>query len=229
MRRLVRSLLIPFALAAAPAPARADEANLSKAANDSLGAVSRLIVAQRGYEMALKSGDAILLLVSIRLARGVVLRSPVAWDRQTEGEAPTDQPKGKDAAPDPASSAALVIVQNFAGDDPDLQDLVYDLDAQLPHSRKETAVAIAADLGVGQIDHWRMPLFGEVPAEIGLIGDGDGPLSLTILDDAGLPVCRVPESPDPGFCAFTPARNGFFTVTVENLGNAENRYRLLGN
>lgn len=229
MRRLVRSLLIPFALAAAPAPARADEANLSKAANDSLGAVSRLIVAQRGYEMALKSGDAILLLVSIRLARGVVLRSPVAWDRQTEGEAPADQPKGKDAAPDPASSAALVIVQNFAGDDPDLQDLVYDLDAQLPHSRKETAVAIAADLSVGQVDHWRMPLFGEVPAEIGLIGDGDGPLSLTIFDDAGLPVCRVPESPDPGFCAFTPARNGFFTVTVENLGNAENRYRLLGN
>ena len=229
MRRLVRSLLIPFALAAAPAPARADEANLSKAANDSLGAVSRLIVAQRGYEMALKSGDAILLLVSIRLARGVVLRSPVAWERQTEGEAPADQPKGKDAAPDPASSAALVIVQNFAGDDPDLQDLVYDLDAQLPQSRKETAVAIAADLGVGQVDHWRLPLFGEVPAEIGLIGDGDGPLSLTILDDAGLPVCRVPESPDPGFCAFTPARNGFFTVTVENLGNAENRYRLLGN
>ena len=229
MRRLVRSLLIPFALAAAPAPARADEANLSKAANDSLGAVSRLIVAQRGYEMALKSGDAILLLVSIRLARGVVLRSPVAWDRQTEGEAPADQPKGKDAAPDPASSAALVIVQNFAGDDPDLQDQVYDLDAQLPQSRKETAVEIAADLGVGQVDHWRLPLFGEVPAEIGLIGDGDGPLSLTITDEGGATACALPASFEPGLCRFIPARNGFFTVTVRNGGASESHYRLLGN
>ena len=229
MRRLVRSLLIPFALAAAPAPARADEANLSKAANDSLGAVSRLIVAQRGYEMALKSGDAILLLVAIRLARGVVLRSPTAWERETEGEAPADQPKGKDAAPDPASSAALVIVQNFAGDDPDLQDLVYDLDAQLPQSRKETAVAIEADLGVGQVDHWRMPLFGEVPAEIGLIGDGDGPLSLTITDESGATICALPASPEPGFCRFIPARNGFFTVMVRNGGASESHYRLLGN
>ena len=229
MRRLVRSLLILSALVATPAAVRAEEANLSDAANDSLGAVSRLIAAQRGYEMALKSGDAILLLVSIRLARGVVLRSPIAWDRQTESEAPADQPKGKDAAPDPASSAALVIVQNFAGDDPDLQDLVYDLDAQLPQSRKETAVAIAADLGVGQVDHWRLPLFGEVPAEIGLIGDGDGPLSLTITDEGGATVCLLPASPESGLCRFIPARNGFFTVMVRNGGASESHYRLLGN
>ena len=45
----------------------------------------------------------------------MVLRSPVAWDRQTEGEAPADQPKGKYAAPDPASSAALVIVLEVDG------------------------------------------------------------------------------------------------------------------
>ena len=229
MRRLVRRLLILSALAATPASVWADDANLSKTANDSLGAVSRLVVAQRGYEMALKSGDAILLLVAIRLARGVVLRSPIAWERVTEGEAPADQPKGRDAAPDPASSAALVIVQNFAGDDPDLQDLVYDLDAQLPQSRKETAVAMDADLGVGQVDRWRMALFGEVPAEIGLIGDGDGPLSLSITDETGPTVCALAASPEPGFCRFIPARNGFFTVTIRNDGPAESHYRLLGN
>lgn len=229
MRRLLPSLLILSALAAIPAPARADAANLSEAANDNLGAVSLLITAQRGYEMALKSGDPVLLLVSVRLARGVVLRPPTSWIRVTEGETPADQPEGKDGAPDPASSAAIVIVQNFAGDDPDMQDLVYDLDAQLPQGRKETAVATDADLGIGQVDHWRMPLFGEIPAEIGLIGDGDTALSLTVTDEGGFSVCALAASLEPGLCRFTPARNGFFTITIRNFGDARNSYRLLGN
>lgn len=208
---------------------RADEANLLHAAKGAAGAVSQLITAQRGYEMALKSGDPTLLLVSVRLARGVLLRAPTAWERQTEGEAPADQPKGKEGAPDPANPAAVVIVQNFAGEDPGLQDYVYDLDAQLPQGRRKTVVASDAVLGSGQSDHWRMPLSGAVPAEIGLIGDGDTPLSLVVTDDAERPVCALAPSPEPGLCAFTPARNGFFTVTVRNQGRAENSYRLLGN
>ena len=174
--------------------AKAEEANLSQTRNGGPGAVSQLITAQRGYEMALKSGDPLLLLASVRLARGVVLRAPTAWERVTEGEAPVDQPKGKEGAPDPASSTAVVIAQNFAGDDPNLQDFVYDLDAQLPNSRKETVIAADAILGSGQKDTWRMPLSGAVPAEIGVIGDSDTSLSLTITDEAGLPICTLPPS-----------------------------------
>lgn len=211
------------------ASALAEEANLSQTEEGRPGAVAHLITAQRGYEMALKSGDPILLLASVRLARGVVLRAPTAWEKVTEGEAPADPPNGKEGAPDPASATAAVIVQNFAGDDPNLQDYVYDLDAQLPNSRKETSIAADAGLGSGQRDIWRMPLSGAVPAEVGLIGDGDTSLSLTITDEAGLPVCALPPSPEPGLCAFTPARNGFFTVTIENTGAAENTYRLLSN
>ncbi len=226
---MLRPALIFLPLISLAAVAGADEANISRTQNGAPGAVSQLITAQRGYEMALKSGDPILLLASVRLARGVVLRMPMSWERVTEGEAPADQPQGKEGAPDPASSTAVVIVQNFAGDDPNLQDYVYDLDAQLPNGRKETAIAADAVLGAGQQDSWRMPLSGAVPAEIGLIGDGDTSLSLTITDEAGLPVCTLPPSPEPGLCAFTPARNGFFTIVVENLGAAENSYRLLSN
>lgn len=229
MRRLAQTLLILGALIVAGPSVLAEEANLSQAPNAAPGAVSQLIAAQLGYEMALKSGEPVLLLVSVRLARSVVLRPPTLWDRATEGDAPEDQPKGKKGAPDPASSAAVVIVQTFAGDDPNLQDLVYDLDAQLPQGRKETAVAADASLGAGQIDRWRMPLSGEVPAEIGLIGDGDGPLSLTITDETDALICALPASVEPSLCRFTPARNGFFTVTIRNEGTAENSYRLLAN
>ena len=96
--------LIPLANAA-----RADEANLSHTVDGAPGAVSHLITAQRGYEMALKSGDPILLLAAVRLARGVILRKPTSWQKVTEGEASADQPKGKDGAPDPASSTAVEI------------------------------------------------------------------------------------------------------------------------
>lgn len=222
---MFRAALIFLCLTSAPT--LAEEANLSRTEEGRPGAVAQLITAQRGYEMALKSGDPILLLAAVRLARGVVLRAPTAWERVTEGEAPPDQPKGKDGASDPASPTAVVIVQNFAGEDPNLQDYVYDLDAQLPNSRKATAIAADAALGGGQGDSWRMPLSGAVPAEVGLIGDGDSPLSLTVLDEAGLTVCTLPPSHEPGLCAFTPARNGFFTVTIRNLGEVENRYRLL--
>ena len=224
-----RHALILLSLIALATVAGAQEANLSETPGGTPGAVAQMIAAQRGYEMALKSGDPILLLAAVRLARGVVLRAPTAWDRATEGEAPAAQPKGKDAAPDPASSTAVVIVQNFAGDDPDLQDYVYDLDAQLPQGRKATAIATDAVLGTGQVDHWRMPLSGMVPAEIGLVSDGDTAMALTITDEAGLPVCSLPASPEPALCAFTPARNGFFTVTITNQGSGENSYRLLAN
>lgn len=226
MSRLALSVMIFLSAGTA---VRAEEANVTEDQGGASGAVHQLVTAQRGYEMALKSGDVLLLLASVRLARGVVVRPPTSWERVTEGEAPADQPLGKDAAPDPSSATAVAIVQTFAGDDPALQDLVYDLDAQLPHSRKATVVATEAELGVGQVDHWRMPFFGAVPAEVGLIGDGDGPLSLTVTDEAGKLVCVLPPSSEPGLCPFRPARNGFFTITVGNDGLTQNSYRLLGN
>ena len=224
-----RTALIFLSLIALATAAGAEEANVTQTQNGAPGAVAQMITAQRGYEMALKSGDPILLLASVRLARGVVLRAPTAWERATEGEAPADQPQGTEGAPDPASSTAVAIVQNFAGDDPNLQDYVYDLDAQLPQGRKAIAIATDAVLAAGQIDHWRMPLSGMVPAEIGLVGDGDTGMALTITDETGLPVCSLPASPEPALCAFTPARNGFFTVTITNQGSGENSYRLLAN
>jgi hypothetical protein len=221
--------LAALILALSLSPAWAEEPNLSATATGTPGSASRLILAQRAYQAALNSGDTITLLAAIRLARSVSLRAPTAWEKTTTGEAPADQSTGRDAPPDPASARAIAIAQGLAGEDPDLQDLVYDLDAQLPHARRPTATITDATLGGGQTDTWRMPLFGEVQAEIGLIGDSDSPLSLTIEDDTGAIVCALPDSFGPGLCRIIPARNGFFTVKVWNLGSVQNSYQLIGN
>jgi hypothetical protein len=51
-----------------------------------------------------------------------------------------------------------------------------------------------------------MPLFnGLQPAEMGLIGDGDGPLSLTVTDEGGARSASCLQAPSPALCTFTPA------------------------
>lgn len=229
MPRVALPPFLVLLLALSAHAVRAEDANLTTNATGAAGSATRLVVAQKAYELALESGDTILLLAAIRLARGVSVRAPTAWEKTTPKEVPADEPKGCTAAPDPASDNAIQIVQGLAGEDPDLQDLVYDLDAQLPQSDVETAIVSVSDLGGGQVDSWRMALSGSVLTEIGLIGDGDSPLAVSVTDESGNPVCTMPAGVAPALCRFTPARNGFFTVTVQNAGAVENSYRLIGN
>lgn len=223
---LSRSFLL---FACLTAPLHAQEANLSADPQGAPGSVAQLILAQRAYQAALTQGEALALLAAIRLARGVTQRPATGWTLTTDGKPAPDAPPGQPAAPDPAGEDAMAIARNLAGEDPDLQDLVYALDAQLPDAHQDTAVVATSDLGPGQTDTWTLPLFGEVTAEIGLVGDGDGPLGLTVTGESGAVVCTRPAGTGPALCSLTPARNGFFTVTVANAGGMVNSYRLLGN
>jgi hypothetical protein len=210
-------------------PASAEAQNLMTGEKAAPGAASQLALAQRAFRQAMKSGDPILLLAAIRLARGITTRPAPAWQRLTEVEpfpVPAPEPDGP---PDPGSAAALAVLQGLATDDPDLQDLAYDLDAQLPHGRLPVATIVRSGLASGAEDEWRVPLSGAVPAEIALIGDGGGPLGLTVTDDSGAVVCTRPPAIDPALCRFTPARNGFFILQVSNAGPEWNSYQLVGN
>lgn len=221
---------VPFlaALLCASSPALADPANVALARSGTDGAAGRLILAQQSYLAAMDEGDPILLLAAIRLARSVTVRPPTGWTRTTSDEGAADQDIGRSAAPDPASPQVLAIAQALAGEDITLQDIAYDLDAQRPHGRQPTAIRAEAALAGGQTDSWRIALSGDVPAELGLIGDGDGALGLTVTDDTGSIVCALPPGLAPALCRFTPARNGFFTVEIRNLGQVQNSYQLVG-
>jgi hypothetical protein len=224
--RLAATLLALFLCA--PTSASSDAANAAVARAGAPGPAARLVLAQDSYATAMSSGDALMLLAAIRLARGVTLRPPTGWTLTTSGDAREAQPDVRAAPPDPASVQVIAIVQALAGEDPSLQDLVYDLDAQLPHHRSTTAIEALSDLDPGRTDSWRMAFSGQVAVELGLIGDGDAPLSFTVTDEAGDIVCARAPALDPGLCRFTPARNGFFTVTIQNVGAVRNSYRLIG-
>jgi hypothetical protein len=220
--------LLPFLLILA-IPALAEEPNLSANQQGEPGSAAQLVLAQRIYRAALETGEALPLLTAIHLARAVTLRAATGWEKTTTGKSPADPAPGSLSAPDPAAETALTILRNLAGDDPDLQDLVFDLDAQVPGGRAFTAVEVRSDLAPGQTDDWRLPLFGEVSAEIGLIGAGDSPLQLTIRDEGGTTVCARAATTQPVLCQLTPSRNGFFTVSIANAGKTAGSYRLIGN
>ena len=55
------------------------------------------------------------------------------------------------------------------------------------------------------------------------------PSSVSVTDEAGAVVCTRPPTLDPALCRFTPARNGFFTVHIQNEGVEAGGYLLVGN
>ncbi len=211
------------------APALADVPNLAQDGPATTGAAAQLVLAQRVFRQAQATGDPVLLLTAIRLARGVTTRLAPGWTLVKEREPLPPEPPAFDGPPNPGSAESFAILQGLAVDDPDLQDLAYDLTAQVPQTRKPVASIAPGGLGAGNQDEWRMPLSGSAPAEIALLGDGGGPLGLTVTDDTGTVICAHPPSVDPALCRFTPARNGFFTVQVTNAGAEWNSYQLVGN
>lgn len=221
-----RAAVIPLILVLAMTEAHAEEANLSAHPEAEPGAASQLVLAQRLFRQASESGDPVLLLAAIRLARSVTLRPAPGWEKTAADEA---EPSASNGPPDPAGPDALAMLQGLAVDDPDLQDLVYDLDAQVPQGRLPVATVARSDLNGGATQEWRLPLSGSVAAEIALIGAGNTALGLSVTDDTGAEICSRPPALDPALCRFTPARNGFFTVQVVNAGAEGNSYKLVGN
>lgn len=226
MSRRLALFLCPLLSASATL---ADVPNLAPEPQAISGAATQLVLAQRVYRQAEASGDPLLLLAAIRLARGVATRPAPGWVRTGGGDtAPIPGPE-RSGPSNPGSEAAVDALLGLAADDPTLQDLAYDLEAQLPHGRRPVATVAPGGLAAGALDTWRVPLSGAVAAEVALLGDGGGPLGLTVTDDVGLVICTRPPAIDPALCRFTPARNGFFTVQVTNAGPEWNSYQLVGN
>ena len=226
MHRLALALTLCLTIAL---PAQGQEPNLSASqGRDEPGTAAQLVVAQRAYLHALRQGEVLALLAAIQLARSVTLRPASGWERV--GEAATAVEGAIPASiPDPAGEYAITIARNLAGDDPDLQDIVYDLDAQLPRGRLATAVAVEGVLQPGETAVWRYALFGEVAAEVALIGDGQTRLGLSLADEGGVQLCTHAPTSEPVLCRIVPARNGFFTLSVSNPGDTPAAFRLFTN
>lgn len=226
MRRAALALLLSALPAAAEGP------NLAPAAAVAApGPVRQLALAQELHDLGLAQEDAVLLLAAARLARGAELRPATGWAHEGAGTPAPKAPAAPGLPRDPAAPEALALALMMAEGSPALADVAADAAAALerPVPGRGHVSAAAMVLPGGKADRWRIAFNGGLPAEIALAGDGSGNLDLTVTDETGAGVCREDSPRDRAFCAFTPARNGFFTVTVTNRAGEANRYRLVTN
>lgn len=199
-------------------------ANILPAAKAPPGAVQRLVLAHALTAEARARRDALTALAAARLAQGVVVQD-------SPGLAPSSPPLTPGPKPPPPAQpdAIFALARTLAAGDDLLLELIEREEGQGRSVPPATVNAAPSALAPGQSETWRIALFGQSLAEIGLIGAGASTLNLVVTDDAQHPVCRDIAPADHALCAFVPADNSFFNATVTNVGPQANSYWLLTN
>lgn len=219
MRRLLPLLAC---LAASPAGA---EANRGPDAGGPPGPVAAYVAAARLLAWGLADEDAVSVLAAVRLARAVHLRPASGWSADPPALPPAATEAGLPR--DPGSEEAGKMLDLMVEGDEDLYLASEELLADGPTPRGASGQRAALAAGGSVV--WTLPLYGQSPAEIGLLGLSGAALELRVRDAEGAEIC-APAPADPAtLCAFTPAWNGWFRIEIANPGAAAAGYLLLTN
>jgi hypothetical protein len=134
------------------------------------------------------------------------------------------------AAEGPLTAEAMfATATDLAAGDEALLGLIADAMAETARGRIGGAVQWLSRLPAGQTDVWEIPFYGNSYAEIAVYGDGDTDLDVAITDENGNVFCYDVSGADSLYCDFTPAWDGYFYVTVQNMGGVRNSYHLMTN
>jgi hypothetical protein len=134
------------------------------------------------------------------------------------------------AADAPVTTDAMFAkAKELAADDEALLGLIDDAMAETGRGRIGGAVEWLSRLPSGQTDVWEIPYYGNSYAEIAIVGDGDANLDVAVTDENGNVICYDVSWSDKLYCDWTPAWDGYFYVTVQNMGGSRNSYYLMTN
>jgi hypothetical protein len=134
------------------------------------------------------------------------------------------------AADAPVTAEAMFAkAKELAADDEAVLGLIDDAMAEGSRGRIGGAVEWLSRLPAGQTDVWEIPYYGNSYAEMAVVGDGDANLDVAVTDENGNVICYDVSWSDKLYCDWTPAWDGYFYVTVQNMGGSRNSYYLLTN
>lgn len=134
------------------------------------------------------------------------------------------------AADAPATAADMFAkAKDLAADDEAVLGLIDDAMAEGSRGRIGGSVEWLSRLPSGQTDVWEIPFYGNSYAEVAVVGDGDANLDVAVTDENGNVICYDVSWSDKLYCDWTPAWDGYFYVTVQNMGGSRNSYYLLTN
>ena len=125
--------------------------------------------------------------------------------------------------------AMFAKAKELAADDEALLGIIDDAMAETGRGRIGGAVEWLSRLPAGQTDVWEVPYYGNSYAEVAIVGDGDANLDVAVTDENGNVICYDVSWSDKLYCDWTPAWDGYFYVTVQNMGGSRNSYYLMTN
>lgn len=140
----------------------------------------------------------------------------------------TSEEEGAAEAPVTAD-AMFAKAKELAADDETVLGLIDDAMSEGSRGRIGGAVEWLSRLPAGQTDVWEIPYYGNSYAEIAVVGDGDANLDVAVTDENGNVICYDVSWSDKLYCDWTPAWDGYFYVTVQNMGGSRNSYYLMTN
>jgi hypothetical protein len=145
----------------------------------------------------------------------------------TVGTAADDAEGAADA---PVTAEAMFAkATELAADDEALLGLIEDAKAEGSRGRIGGAVQWLSRLPAGMTDVWEVPFYGNSYAEVAIVGDGDANLDVAVTDENGNVICYDVSWSDKLYCDWTPSWDGYFYVTVQNMGGSRNSYYLMTN
>lgn len=92
-----------------------------------------------------------------------------------------------------------------------------------------SAGAYASRLSPGAHVVWEIAYAASALAELANLGNGAADLDITITDTGGNVICYDVSASDRLYCSWVPAWDGYFYVTVENMGGGPSIYQLVTN
>lgn len=202
--------------------------NIDEAATGKPGGVAQYDMAQALFALGVANKDALLALMAARLAAGVQMTEVTRDGTQTPPANPADAAEGNATAP-ADSAAMLAAARTYAAGEETLLGLIEDTAVEEMQGLLLGASRQLNTLPAGAVDMWKIPFYGESYAEIGIKGDGDTPLLVTVADENGNRINCPARVDDRFYCDFVPRWNGYFTITVANTGTTRNSYALLTN
>ncbi len=160
------------------------------------------------YERGLAAGDAVTVLAAARIHR--------------------DSAAG--TAADPAWQAMLDSAEALAQGDPALLALVADARAEGARGVASGPVyELSSVPPAGETVVADLAFKGSAPAEVYVEAAPGTNIDLRITDGSGTLVCADTHASHVAYCAWTPAADGVFTVTILNPGPAPADYALMTN
>jgi hypothetical protein len=223
-------ILVLMALFAVTPPVIAQDQtglNVDTTATGAPGGVARYDMAQALYALGVAAKDPVLALTAGKLAASVRMTDVKRDGVQTRA-------KGVDEAADEATAPAdtgmmFAAARAYAADDENLRALIDGVATEDMRGLNIGASRQINTLPAGALDVWKIPFFGASYAEIGVKGDGDTQLLVTVADENGNEITCPARVEDRFYCDFVPRWNGFFNISVRNAGSRKNTYFLLTN